>query len=598
MDSNFTHRFKPYKKKINSESLSQRKLVLPSISCKIGTLKSFLSVEDFRKNVQALPEDFKFNVDSGSRKKVHKLYLSMNDEPSNNLKKEQSSILNGIQEDQAESVDERKRLLYDKYTINRQKAAINICKMIVEEVKQQGGYSPRPDDSEDTINTSEYSDTDILLDVRKLIKKTQKYSKLEEKLDKISEISQNLFKIASPNEKIKKKKNFKNELLRAELVPGEFEETNSHESNFHRISRAKEKTVKEDSIIQSGDFSELFAETPYISNVYKTTYNLVSQLIPKLPTIEDPKQSSKILQQKIELSSPFQQKTSKLKRSFVTINRSCISLPLMKIDNMLGHYIIQYFTSYKSLTRVDLSGNCIGDKVVAFLVYCLNKFSPGLEYLDLSNTQASAYTSRAVQAILESSQIQHLKLEKNLFGDEGVLCISVGLLATNSLVFINLADNQTEIAAGLAIAKVFRLNRSLKGINISKNLISGKAIKEISRSLIVNTSLRSLVMNGCLLDDEDAKEIGHMLNANKKLEQLGLSYNKITYKGLEYLKYGLPKNKSLIHLSLTGNKDIKLPALEKIKHAMPKYFEIEIGKEDEFFKTDEAKKLKLIDYFR
>ena len=270
----------------------------------------------------------------------------------------------------------------------------------------------------------------------------------------------------------------------------------------------------------------------------------------------------------------------------------------MKIDSNLGLYITQYFTGYRSLIKVDISGNPIGDKIGALFVYCLDKFSEGLEYLDLSSTQISILTSQALQTLLKSTQnrLQHLKLENNLIRDEGLCAISISLLSNTSLLFINIADNKIELAGGYTISKVIRINRTLAGINISKSSIAGKGIRELCRSMIVNTEIKSLIINACELTDEDAKEIGHMLNVNSRLQQLGLCKNKFSHKGLDYLKYGLPKNKTLVHLALSGNKSIKLSGLERIKNSMPKTVEIDIEKEDDFFKTPEAKKLKLLDY--
>ena len=304
--------------------------------------------------------------------------------------------------------------------------------------------------------------------------------------------------------------------------------------------------------------------------------------------------------QLIDQVSPAIGKSNKLKKSFVSFNRHCISLPYMKIDTYTGLYIIQYFTGYRSLIRVDFSGNPIGDKIGALLVYCLSNFSEGLEYLDLSSTCISSYTSQAIQKMLINPQLrlQYLKIENNCLQDEGICCICIGILSNDTLLFLNIGDNQIDISGGYAISKVIRINRTLKGLNISKSCIRDRPLREICRSLIVNNKIVSLNLNNCQINDEDIKEIGHLLSANKNIQQLLLSHNSISQKGLDILKYGLSKNKSLIHLALSGNKNIKLPGLEKIRDSMPRFFEIDIGKETDFFKTVEAKRLNLIDYIR
>ena len=592
MQLNFSQKSNKGLKKLQDlkTEFSESKLALPNISSKVGTLRTFLSLDDFRKTLQTLPEDSKFQSGPSFRKKSHKIFITMNEELSSASKKEPSSLLNDGQEEQIESKDERKKLLYDKHIIHRQKAAINICNMIVDEIKQKFGYVDHAEDSEKSSNESDDSDSELSLNIEKLKKKTKDLLDLPEKLDKVLEIHKKYFsKNLDPN---KKKLNFKNE-----LIPGEFEETTSHESNMHRISKSKEKIVREDVLFQSGDLFELFPEEPYFSFAHKSTYEQFSKKIPNLPIINDPEVCQSMLIQRVELNSPSQ-KQNKSKKVCVTVNRNCISLPGMKIDSNLGLYITQYFTGYRSLIKVDISGNPIGDKIGALFVYCLDKFSEGLEYLDLSSTQISILTSQALQTLLKSTQnrLQHLKLENNLIRDEGLCAISISLLSNTSLLFINIADNKIELAGGYTISKVIRINRTLAGINISKSSIAGKGIRELCRSMIVNTEIKSLIINACELTDEDAKEIGHMLNVNSRLQQLGLCKNKFSHKGLDYLKYGLPKNKTLVHLALSGNKSIKLSGLERIKNSMPKTVEIDIEKEDDFFKTPEAKKLKLLDY--
>ena len=556
----------------------------------------FLSGEDFKKSMQILPEEAKFATDLNFfKKKTRSIFITMNEElSSNNTKKELSGNLNGSQEEQYESIDERKKLLYDKHAINRQKAAVNICKMIVDEVKQKYGYFEQPEDSEksrsDSSNTSEIK---LPLDVTKLVKKTENCENLKEKLEKISEISDKLFQKTANANQAKKKLNFKNELL-----VGEFEETISHDSNIHRISKSKDKMLKEDLLQHPGDFSELLPEVPYFYISHKIAYTQILSQLPLLPISPNPQACGSLLLQRLEITSPTLSRLNKLKRSFTSFNRNCISLPELRLDASLGQYIAYHFTGYRSLLRVDLSGNPLGDKTSALLIYCLNNFSEGLEYLDMSSTNLSKHSARALQYMLKSSslRLQYLKIENNFLKDEGFCCLAIGLLNNTSLVYLNIAENGIETAGGFAIGKVMRINRSLKGLNLSKSLIRGNALREICRALIVNAEVNSLVLTACKLDDEDMKEIGHLLNANNKLQQLGLAQNRITQRGLEHLKYGLPRNKYLIHLALSGNKDIRLAVLEKLKDSMSKFFDIDIGKEADFFKTPEAKKFKLIDY--
>lgn len=569
-------------------SNSEARLRLPNISSKVGSLKAFLSVEDFRKNVQGLSEEAKFGSEMNLlKKKVHRVFITMNEELSSHSMKKES--VGGLNESQVEyeSIDERKKLLYDKHAINRQKAAVNICKMIVDEVKQRFSQTVPEEVSEVSSETSNQSLLASTLSASKLIKEAEKCPTLQEKFKKITEVSHNFFYKASMAQS-KKKLNHKKD-----LAPGELEDTVSQESNVHRISKSKDKFPKDELVSTIGDMSELLPEKPYFSTAYKAEFSAIFQQLPKFSPLANSQQYFSILLQKLEITSPVLNRVNRYKRTYVALNRNCISLPDLRIDSGIGQYIAEYFTGYRALIRVDLSGNPIGDKTCALLVHCFLNFSEGLEYLDLSSTNLASYSSKALQIMLKSPSIrlQYLKIENNLIRDEGFCCLAIGLLSNTSLLFLNIGDNSVESPGGIAIGKVLRINRSLKGINFSKSCISGPALREICRSLIINNEILSVSMNGCRLDDEDMKEIGHMMNANCKLQQIILTHNKITQKGLEFLKYGLNKNRKLVHLALSGNKNIKLAGLEKIKETMPKFFEIDIGKESDFFKSAEAKRL-------
>ena len=84
------------------------------------------------------------------------------------------------------------------------------------------------------------------------------------------------------------------------------------------------------------------------------------------------------------------------------------------------------------------------------------------------------------------------------------------------------------------------------------------------------------------------------MNRNTKLQQLCLTHNKFTNSGLEWFKYGLQRNRGLIHLALSGNEGIRLHGLEELKKDLQLNLEVDIGKEDDFYKSIEGNTLSLL----
>lgn len=555
---------------------------LPALPSKLGSLDNFISNNEFRKGISSNQEDNYFHSDPKNKKPVHRLYLTMNEELTSNSKKEVNNTLVGGQEDRIDSIDERNKLLYDEHVINRQKAALNICKAIVDDVKKQFGYVEKVEETEKAAEESFSSDSSHL-STRKLVKLVKPYPEFSEKLDKILVLVQH-----KSSENLNSMK--RNKKMTHELVPGDIEDTKSHDSSFPRLSRIKEKPVKEENLMASGILKELFTIKP--------NYQLKILSIPQFPNI-DPEILIPTLEKLLE--SPAKPKPIKYKKSFVSINKQCISLPECKFDSRIIFLICNQFNCYRDLLKIDFSGNFIGDTLIGHFITILSTASPNLEHLDLSNTGSELQACEALFKYLSSNTIklQTLRLEKNELGDEGICSISVGLLNNFSVKFVNFAETNFDIAGGLAIAKVIRINRTLKGISLNGNNINGRALREISRAMIVNSEIISLNLSACKIQDDEMKELSHMLNSNSKLMQLDVSNNKITQKGLEYFKYGLGKNKSLIHLAISGNFSLKLNFLDKkLKKSLEKLVIVDICKEEDFFKTNEAKKYKFIEYIR
>ncbi|CAG9319172.1 unnamed protein product [Blepharisma stoltei] len=571
------------KRAANSEAqLTQVKL--PPLSCKIGSLKTFLNPDDFARSANDFQIQEKTSK-SGYRRKTWKLYITMNEELSSSSVKEQLNNLTEGQDD-SESVDPRKLLLYDKHAINRRRAAGKICETIVEEVKKQFGHIEQKVEAPQVIERS--GDP-----VERLREKLEKI-----KIEKISDSK--FYETGTPKNSTRKKGvNF-----RSELDSKDHEETVSHESNVLKSSKSFDK-IQRDEIVQSGDLTELLSIDSARDNLGAEASAILAKAMIFLNLQNQfEKTGAKILfdgiRDIIENAFSYNIRSSVFKKRFISINRNCLSFPSCGIDQLKIIYLIKHFTCFFTLVKVDFSGNQIGDKAVAALTLALMHASPCLEDYDLSYTGIGLPSAQALQQYLSDSpcQIQFLRIEGNKFEDAGACCIAMGLLCNSSVKFCNISKNDMETASGLAFSKVIRINRTLKGLNLSFSTFDEHVSKDLSRSLIVNTELKSLVLYKCGLTDKDMREFGHMLSANVALQQLMLNQNAIGYKGLSNLSYGLEKNKTLAHLGLSGNLGIKLRMLEKMKEFVPREVEIDIAKEDDFFRSAEEKKLKLMELIR
>lgn len=559
---------------------SQTKLPLPSVQPKTGSLRTFLSVEDFRRSTNHINDDLK-NLQDSARSKKRRLHITMNEELSSNVNKESSFKTSGSDE-QNESTDERKTLLYDKHLINRQKAAANICKMIVDDVANKFARNVHDEESPKVkiSKTERY--------VKELVEKSQEVQDFGGKFEVISERAQDTYL------KTFKKTGKSNA---SDLRVGIMEDRSPEEIATHRISKSKEKSTRDEPVPpQLTDIKDSLSEKQEFYYKNRAKFSQIFSELPKFIPIEKPMSYYSILLQKIELTSPSVPRYLRTRKFIVAFNNECISLPNTRIDGGLILYIVLYLNTWDSLVKVDISFNQIGDKSCALMVFALASFSKKLETIDLSFTQCGIMTANALQTSLQGERCywNSLRIEGNSLRDEGICSIILGLMGNFSIQYLNISDNQLETLGGLAISKLIRINRTIRGLNCSKSELSGQAFHEISRSLIINPEIRSFSANFCKLCDSDAKEVGHMMNRNSKLQQLCITHNKFTNSGLEWFKYGLQRNRGLIHLALSGNEGIRLHGLEELKKDLQLNLEVDIGKEDDFYKSIEGNTLSLL----
>ena len=319
-----------YRSTKDLRTIAKDNFKLPDISCKIGSLHSFLRIDEFRKKLPVVPEEAKFSASLPIKvKNKQKLYLTMNEELRSNNKKEVSNNIFGI-EDKVESIDERNKLLYDKHVINRQKAAISICRSITNEVKHGFGYKINIEE-EISEEESEYSDADLITS-NKLIKPTEKCSKFEEKLEKIFELSNQFFQQSA------RKRASNNS-----LIPGEPEAIVSKESSVQR-AKAKEKASKEELFSVQIHITDLFSETPLEISTHKPLSSL--QNPSDFPsTINAPSSFSHIL--KCSEIFPTKQSPTKQKTNPITLNHTCLYLPGCIIDPTLCRYLCYFYRSFQ-----------------------------------------------------------------------------------------------------------------------------------------------------------------------------------------------------------------------------------------------------------
>ena len=248
-----------------------------------------------------------------------------------------------------------------------------------------------------------------------------------------------------------------------------------------------------------------------------------------------------------------------------------------------------------SLTRVDLSGNNIGDPGAISLARTLQR-NTTLHNVCLSRIQMKdAGASALAKALTVNTSLTRLDLSSNNIGDPGAISLARALQRNSTLESVNLSKIQMEGVGARALAKALTVNTSLTWLALSGNNIGdlgaislAKALEtnitlanlnlsciqmgaggvvSLAKALTVNTSLTWLALSGNNIGDLGAILLAKALETNTTLANLNLSWIQMGDAGVISLAKALTVNPSLTWLDLSGS-NIGDPAATSLAEAL------------------------------
>ncbi len=185
-------------------------------------------------------------------------------------------------------------------------------------------------------------------------------------------------------------------------------------------------------------------------------------------------------------------------------------------------------SSMKSLEKLDLEANKIGN--------------PGIEYL-------------AVSLMVTAPRLQVLDLRRNLIGDEGMKSLSVALRSMKVLRELNLSFNKLGPVSGSCLASVINYMSQLKVLCLTQIGLGPVGTESLAKALTSNESIETLYLNKNLVGDAGAIALGKALGKNTGLKTIEINSNVIGPRGMRALVDGLIKNKGgIVQLDAKYNK--------------------------------------------
>lgn len=208
------------------------------------------------------------------------------------------------------------------------------------------------------------------------------------------------------------------------------------------------------------------------------------------------------------------------------------------------------------LCTLSISSNGLGAEGVAHLAAGMEE-NRALTQIDLSSNNLGYEGARVLSSVLESTELQHVFLQRNGLTDKGGLQFASHMQRTvdnssETIETLNLECNELGDGFAAVMARVIASTTKLRRLKLGGNDLTG-GIKAIADALADNKCLVELSLSDCHIVEADGAAFGAALAANKTLKVLDLSKNRLGNEGVAPIGDALRKNRILVTLNLSSN---------------------------------------------
>ena len=225
------------------------------------------------------------------------------------------------------------------------------------------------------------------------------------------------------------------------------------------------------------------------------------------------------------------------------------------------------------ISRLNLMKNNLGDNGIEILI---NSIKNNMSLISL-NITSNSITCKGGKIIFTQLKEQQSIIELNVSSIEGTnrnRMTAAGIKDIESflkinlfLESINLSGNSIKDEGFIIICKGLDDNNSLLYLNISNNDIHSKGLNQ-GLNLIKTCNLYSLNISNNPILDEGVKKLTNSLKYLENLHKLNISFCNLSFSGFEYLIKALQFIKRIEYLNVSGN-NLKSPYYERIKLCFP-----------------------------
>lgn len=166
----------------------------------------------------------------------------------------------------------------------------------------------------------------------------------------------------------------------------------------------------------------------------------------------------------------------------------------------------------------------------------LTTFISGRNRLENPGAEALAKTFKVMRSLTA------LQIPQNGIRPEGIVAIAEALKENKGLTILDLNDNNIREKGAVALAAAFVELPELRKVNLGDCLVGSKGVIAIAKSLASHTNLEELDLSYDEIGDTAAVALAKVLANKKSLKRLELNGNKLRSEGIEAIKQALEES--------------------------------------------------------
>ena len=247
-------------------------------------------------------------------------------------------------------------------------------------------------------------------------------------------------------------------------------------------------------------------------------------------------------------------KEENILESYPNINfDNIVSITFKSQNNLIKNK--EYLGKMKNLKYLDINNLNLVDKNIKDLIPFIKDLN-FLNYINISLNNLSHFSLEYLENIFsEFPYIEHLILDQNSFGNEGIISLSKGLKTIDgaNIKSLSLFYNQIKSEGIDALSLELKKYKNLYYLNLSTNFIFYEEIDELVYAIKNLNNLIELNLSNNQISSEGLSYIGEILP--KTIQKLNFSENEIYQDGFYDFGNYLKRMPNLMSLIIYGNRN-------------------------------------------